>query len=652
LEKALRNHPLLPRILLGVGLLLVGGALLTCNRSSPQVEVRTLEDFPFDPGRSHQRDFSPSGALRQISPSLYVFEDSCNVYVLKSGDKALLIDFGTGDILNAVADIGVTRVDRVLITHHHRDQVQGLVDLGDYSFQVVAPAGESKFLEDVEAFWRDVRIYVNYNLRSHWNTLRKSIRVDQKVQGGDRVSWEGIDLRVLDTPGATDHSISYSAEIDGRQMVFSGDLIAGKGKVHNWYDLHWDYYGFTQGIDASESSFRSVQAENPDLLLPSHGSPIEDPSGAMAENSRLYATLREMLVPNELHRTIGEMRQILPHLVHLGGSQGKGLGGLTSYAILSDSGKALLYDYGYAELEQVEELKDRFGIDNIDVVTFSHYHDDHLIRAYDLYRENRTEIWVLDKMADVLENPDRYRLPCLVPFPIKPDRVVRDGERVDWEEYTLEFFHQPGQTEFHQGLVTVIDGKKVMFTGDNTWKKIHPDKTRNGPVVPQNVYFLDGGFITCAQKMLEYRPDIVCPAHTEEYRPTVEDLEEFLDWAYRLRDVMTGLILQPDPNFGMDYRWCHFYPYRSVAANGEPFQVELVIRNHLFKTARVDVELKTSANLICPSPRRSFSLGAKKQVAVPFTLRRVGGFGHREVVTGDITINSQRLGEVAEGLID
>ena len=601
-----------------------------------------MKSAPFEPARTHDRDFTPNAGLRRLSDNLYLYDDSCNVYVVKSGSHATLIDFGTGGVLKALPGIGVSTVDRVLVTHHHRDQVQGLADLNDYRFLVTVPRDEIQFFENVESFWRTVKIYINYDQRSYWNTLRRSIRVDGKAAGGDVIDWSGMQFRVVDTPGATDHSVSYSARIDWRRVVFTGDLIAGAGKVNNWFDLHWAYYGFTQGIDASDKSFERVRAETPDWLLPSHGKPIENPDAAMRENSKIYAVLRDMLRPNSAGRKQGELRRILPHLVHVGGPPGQSTGYMTSYAILSDSGKALLYDFGYVDLEQIQRMKKEFGIKHV-VVTFSHYHDDHIIRTYELLRDGGVEVWIHESMLDVLENPTRYNLPCLIPFPITADRVLHDGEPFDWEGYKLEFFHMPGQTDFHQGLFTVVDGKKVMFTGDNTWKKGDPQRIRNGPVIPQNEYFLDGGFITCAKKMLEYLPDIVLPAHTEEYSPTKEDLDQFLGWAYKLRDVMTGLILQPDPNFGMDYLWCHFYPFRHIVSDDREFQVELIVRNHLYRPAKVEVTLKLPNEVRCALPSRTFTMKPKSQVAVPFRLRRAGGAGHRMVVTADLTFNGRRL---------
>jgi len=607
-------------------------------------QIRVMEGFPSDPGRRHDGDFTPSGAFTKLSEHLYRFEDSCNVYaVIDDGGSALLIDYGSGDVLPHLRDMGVTTVERVLVTHHHRDQVQGLCE-SDSPPPVTVPAAEAQYFEDVERFWRGVQIYINYNCRSHWNTVRESIPVAGRVEGGDTVSWRGIDFRVLDTPGHTDGAVSYVAEIDGRTVAFTGDLIAGPGKVVTWFDLHWNYYGFVQGINASDTSFAAVRGERPDRLLPSHGDPIDDPDAAMAENSRIYETLRPMLIPNEMHRPSREMREILPHLVYLGA---------TGYAIISDSGHAILYDYGYVDGARLAEFKKRCGIVSIDAVTFSHYHDDHCIRAWELKRRDPAEMWIFEKMLDVFERPERYRLPCLLPFPIHADRVLDDGEKVVWEEYTLEFFHMPGQTEFHQGMVTEIDGKTVMFTGDNTWKKADHSLSRNGPVVPHNEYFLDGGFIVCAQKMLDYMPDIVCPAHTEEYSPTRPDLEQFLDWAHRLRDVMTGLIDQPDPNFGMDYRWCRFNPFRSVAGEGEPFTVELRLRNHLYVPAEVSVTLKTPDDVRCARPEKTFTVEAKQQVAVPFELTLTGAVGgERRLITADITVNGRRIGEYAEAIVD
>jgi len=254
-------------------------------------DVRRGPGFPSDPKLRHNQDFKPSGKLTRLSQTLWRFEDTCNVYVVRDGSRAILIDFGSGAILGRLSELGIRTVDMVLVTHHHRDQAQGLCDLRKPPFEIIVPAKERRFFDGVESFWRDVKLYINYDCRSHFNTLRRSIRVDRVIAGGERINWNGIELEAEETPGVTEGSLSYIATIDGKKVGFTGDLLAGAGKVQNWFDLHWDYYGFTQGIDASEQSFQRLQAAQPDLLLPSHGDPIGEPAVAMAANRKVYAEL-------------------------------------------------------------------------------------------------------------------------------------------------------------------------------------------------------------------------------------------------------------------------------------------------------------------------------------------------------------------------
>lgn len=620
---------------------------LACTDSAPPAP-RLLEDLPSDPARRHEGNFSPTGQFEQLSKNLFRLNDCCNVYVVRDGDRALLLDFGSGVILDYLPDIGVESVDMVLVTHHHRDQVQGLLDLDSYSFDLVVPAGEANLFGGVEQFWDGIGMNHSFNCRGDYNSLGRSVRVDGKVSGGDEISWAGRTIKVVDTPGNTPGSVSYLAEVDGRRILFSGDLISGKGKVTNWFDLHWRYYGFTTGIDASDQSFERVRAMEPEWLAPSHGSLIQDPEEAMTSNHRIYERLRPMLIPNELHKPSNDIREILPHLYFLGGN---------SYVILSDSGKALIYDIGWdwpgdVSQERLTRFKEERGISEIDVVTFSHHHEDHKGRLSDLFRQDNPEVWVFENMVDIFENPTRYKIPGR-PTGIYADRVLKDGEKVVWEEYTLEFTSFPSQLQYHQALFTVIDGKKVLFTGDGSWKPIDPSRSMNGPVIPHQDYFLDGGYITSTRKMLEYLPDIVCPSHTDEYYPTREQLEGFHRWALELRDVMTELIDQPDPNFGVDVRWCHFYPYRLLLKDEGPIEVELRVRNYLYIPGEVEVELKLPPGIRTAHPRRSVTVPAKKEMAIPFRLyaEEIAGRG-RTIFTADITFNGAHLGEYTEGLIE
>src|SRR5687768_16853050 len=80
-------------------------------------------------------------------PDLFVWQDTCNVYVLRDGDAALLIDLGDGSVLDHLKDVGVRTVEWVLFTHHHREQCQGAPRLAGTGAKLAAPEGERSFFE-------------------------------------------------------------------------------------------------------------------------------------------------------------------------------------------------------------------------------------------------------------------------------------------------------------------------------------------------------------------------------------------------------------------------------------------------------------------------------------------------------------------------
>ena len=93
-------------------------------------------------------DFSQPDAKAQ--PDLFAWTDTCNVYVLRDGDAALLVNLGDGSVLEHLSEIGVKRVEWVLFTDHHREQNQGASKLGPWrerGTKVAAPAAERALFE-------------------------------------------------------------------------------------------------------------------------------------------------------------------------------------------------------------------------------------------------------------------------------------------------------------------------------------------------------------------------------------------------------------------------------------------------------------------------------------------------------------------------
>ena len=578
--------------------------------------------------------------MDELFPGLHRFRDTCNVYLLLRDQRALLVDFGDGDILEET-DVG--SIDCVLHTHYHRDMCQGDWKLPG-TVQVIVPRGELSYFSGVETFWRDKEFFVNYDMRNEFFALRRSIRVARAVAQGDEIEWRGLKLSVLDTPVHSEGSVSFLTEFEGKRVLFCGDLIYGNGKLWTFHDLEWDYCNVT-GLRTAIDTVARLEELDLDLLLPAHGEPILRPKEALAT---LQQRLRKALDLLDWHsgsqtRTRVEPYRVTSHIAVVGST--------TSALILSDSGHALVCDWGYVPNGTLRDLKAQFNIKRINAVFFSHYHDDHIAQSNELRETEGAELWAYEGMVDILASPRHYNLPCLWREPIRVDRVLRDGERILWQGLDLRFYHLPGQTRYAMGLFLEDDGKRILLTGDNIPAPT-PGGILRGQFCSRNRQEFGGGYLQSAKKMLELEPQLLIGSHWEPCQVTREDLERHLNWARDTEKVLKDLIGQPDPAFGIDPTWASFCPYQVAVQPGESFQVELRIRNHLRKEAPFSASIRIPRDWSALPTSVKTVLEPRSETSIRFILTTAPYPYPRAVYTADIRLNNIRFGELPEGIVN
>src|SRR5215831_18462973 len=252
-----------------------GAAALGAGLASPPASAQA------QPG-----NWSTSSKLTKLSENLYWLEDTCNVYLVRNGSHAVLIDFGSGKILDHLPQLGVTQVDWILHTHHHRDQCQGDHLAVERKIPIAVPAYEHHLFADVENFWRNRRVYhEGYETRNDYYSLTASVPVAAKLIDYERFPWGDRQVLVAPTPGHTLGSVTLFLEVDGRRAAFCGDLLHSPGKVLTLYDLQY-HYGNYEGLDASVLSLDAILDEKPEVLCPSHGAPLTDPVPAIRETMK------------------------------------------------------------------------------------------------------------------------------------------------------------------------------------------------------------------------------------------------------------------------------------------------------------------------------------------------------------------------------
>ncbi|MCK4966160.1 MBL fold metallo-hydrolase, partial [bacterium] len=303
----------------------------------------------------------------------------------------------------------------------------------------------------------------------------------------------------------------------------------------------------------------------------------------------------------------------------------------------------------------------KYNIENIDAVTYSHYHEDHIIRTPELFHLSyspltvKTEVWISEVMLDVFENPTRYKLPCLVPFQIKADRIIKDGETIEWEGLKLYFFHMPGQTVYHQGMLLEDEGKRYVFSGDNIWHPRDGVRPINSPIIPKNRYFLkeNNGYLKISKDLIDMKTDVIVPSHYVPFSVTGEELEMYRNWAEELTALFRKIIDQPDANMGMDHLWIRFYPYRIEVNPNEEFDTNVSVTNHLDKHSEFVITLKYSDNIICSQKTKTVKIPPNSTEMIPFVIKtKTETNRKREIICADITMNGKYLGEYTEMVVD
>ena len=186
----------------------------------------------------------------QVAPDVFRFVDTVNVYLVRSGTEAILIDFGSGDVLDHLGDFGVTRVTDVLLTHHHRDVTQGLARARAAGIRIWAPPSERDLIASADEHWQMRPLDNVYDLREDRFTILESVEIDGTVAEYRTRAYGGVDVLTLPSPGHTPGSVTFVIDTGGKRVAFTGDLIAAPGKVWSLAATQWTYTGI-EGLGAT-----------------------------------------------------------------------------------------------------------------------------------------------------------------------------------------------------------------------------------------------------------------------------------------------------------------------------------------------------------------------------------------------------------------
>ena len=611
----------------------------------------------------------------QVAKDIYLFPDICNVYVIKSGELGLLIDLGTGDVLDHLKEIGINKIEWVLFTHHHREQTQGYPRLKNTGAKVAVPEVEKALFENPLNF-RKMAPALSDAFTVHGASYVRPaitpIKADKTFAKMDDFTWQGIELWCIETAGNSPGSLSYITKKEGEWIAFTGDVMLQGSKLHTWFDTEWDY-GFSKGIYALYNSLGQLEGYPLKKMLPSHGPIIENP---LPQLQALRNTLREF---NKLYlrgwevstfagadqdrvsqpTTVPHVWQVTKHLFKFRGPEFWP----NFHMILADNGHALIVDCGLFKKEFLDKsialMKERLGLKQIDVVLVTHMHGDHCLEAPHLRDMHGAKIWTMNRVVAPVSRPLHFDYCAQVNTygkgidSIAFDKVFQEGDTFTWEGFKLTVDWMPGQTEFALCLHGIIDGKKVAFTGDNIFGN-SSDPSQNGheAVVARNSCILEEGYIYAAKYLKKLQPDLLLGGHSWAMAEPAKLIDRYLEDALKLKEYFEKLSFEKDYRWMYDPYWVRMEPYRVVLGKNNAAEARLMMRNFDAVPISMKVEIVLPEGFKAEPAIISTMVAGESTTSIPIQISCT-----KETVKGlhlaalDITRKGKRAGQLFDFIL-
>ncbi|MCH2203690.1 MAG: MBL fold metallo-hydrolase [Fuerstiella sp.] len=594
--------------------------------------------------------------LQKITDSLAWIKDTCSVYVITQGDAALLIDCGTHVSPGLLQDAGIPPVERVLLTHFHRDQCAAAAAWQDQGAEIVVPFTERRFYEESDLLKASYDTWHNYDCYYPNFGMLNDVVTEQYAFDYESVRWRDLEFEVVPLPGHTFGSVGYLFTCDNQRVLACGDLMSAPGKLHEYFSSQWKYMDF-KGHTHHLESLKTAVSLQPDLILPGHNTPFESTEDAFTSLQQPLEELYELFYARPYEWFQPQFRHISDHVVEVSNA------GAFTYIVHDDDGHAVFIDCGYVSTDSISANPSRFidhltpalepelGIRAVEWFLPTHYHDDHLAGYPALRNRYGTRVVSSPEVKDILEHPERYDMPCLDPRGLKVNHVVQRGNAFHWRGTDFFIEQHPGQTLYHQLIRFDVDDMRFLVVGDNiSGMCFQEQRDHIHSFIPKNRTPVTS-YTDMPRQILEANPDILLTGHGGGVPHDQHQTERWQVWMKRWQDLFTQIIDQPHPNLGMDPGWVEFYPYKVRIRPGDTVAFNVRITNHEPETKTCElkfrsvegVELTPTATVVDVAGGSTASCQVTAEFPQVFTT-------HSLPVLADVTWQGNALGELAEAI--
>lgn len=606
-------------------------------------------------------------AVTTIAPGVFRIEDTCAVYVVTAehgaSDRGIAIDFGSGRVLDHLQEMGLTGLDAVLMTHHHRDQGEGLPRAVAAGIPIVVPPVERELFDDVEEMWATRTLANDYNLRQDRFSLLSSVPVDHVAAEYRTEVIAGIGVYTMPTPGHTMGSVSYLVHRGDRTFAFTGDLIHSPGRVWSLAATQWSYTE-SEGPAMVVLSCLILGQAGVDVLLPSHGEVMADAPAALAllaDRMQAYVDSRRIEPWDLRDRLERPYVRLTEHLLV------NRTANACSYVLLSGTGEALVIDYGYdlstgwpsgtdraarrPWLASLPALRRDFGVRSIEVALATHYHDDHVAGLPLLREVEGTEIWVPEHVARIMEDPLRTDLPCQWFDPITADRELVLGGTVEWRGHAITTHDLPGHTLYAAAFEFEVDGVRVLVTGDQQTAGASDD----GREVLNYQYrnrFRRADYRASAALYRRIAPQLLLTGHWQGAWVDDRTFDVLAEQGRRLEESHDDLLPYGSDAPPTDGNLLLLEPFHRRLRPGEHVTYTARVSNPSLSPREVRVTVVVPDGWVCLTPTHGVVVDPGAEAMLRFRVITGDDQGRRQVVGASLVIDGHEYGMQADAVVD
>lgn len=493
------------------------------------------------------------------------------------------------------------KADVILLTDNRRETIKRAIASSHENTQFIARDASKHYLEGAEEHWQKWWTKrFDYYGQQVTNIPVRNRPINRYLKDGETFSWNGLSITCLALPGYTKDGTGYLVKGGVKNQIIVGGLIYEGGRVPDLYSFQneikeskiGNYHGYLGRLSTWIASLRKlkktmVEHDIPSVV-PSYGGLV---SAADIDKAilRAQAIYKNYLSTTSLYWYFGEERMSKAAELVLGKDHGvKGMPLVehidlpdwcehigTTKLIKSESGRAFVLDVGgRTSFEALFKYLSTGLVKGYDGIFVTHTHNDHSAFVADAQAEFECPVYSIKEVCDVMSAPSKYHLPGLPNKPIDKMIAMKDGQKMQWQEFMFTFRYFPGQMYYHAALLVEKAGEEpVFFIGDS----FSPRGMDDYCMMNQNLMDDESGYFRCF-KIVESLPGetwLVNQHINHRFRFSKTELD-FLKTQYHKRRELIKEFSASGLG-GIDEQKIWFYPYGQIAKPGQRVATQLKI---------------------------------------------------------------------------